>query len=106
MNQEKKFRVAEIFGPTIQGEGRHAGVPCHFIRFGGCDFRCSWCDTPFAVLPEEVSKLGQMSTIDIQSAVNRLDGDVNWIVLSGGNPGLLDLDELVRKLHVADYMVM
>ena len=28
---------------TIQGEGRHVGIPCHFIRFGGCDYRCGWC---------------------------------------------------------------
>ena len=46
--------VVEIFGPTIQGEGAEAGIPTHFVRVGGCDFRCSWCDTMYAVDPEIV----------------------------------------------------
>ena len=43
--------VIEVFGPTIQGEGAEAGLPTHFVRFGGCDYRCSWCDTMYAVDP-------------------------------------------------------
>ena len=37
----KLIPVVEIFGPTIQGEGAEAGVPTHFVRVGGCDFRCA-----------------------------------------------------------------
>ena len=48
------FPVVEIFGPTVQGEGPDAGVPAYFVRFGGCDFRCSWCDSMHAVDPAEV----------------------------------------------------
>ena len=40
--------VSEVFGPTLQGEGPHAGRPCHFIRLGGCNLSCSWCDTPYS----------------------------------------------------------
>ena len=29
---------------TIQGEGVHSGVPCYFVRLGGCDVGCPWCD--------------------------------------------------------------
>ena len=29
---------------TIQGEGFHSGVPCYFVRLGGCDVGCPWCD--------------------------------------------------------------
>lgn len=39
----RTFPVIECFGPTIQGEGALAGLPTLFVRFGGCDFRCSWC---------------------------------------------------------------
>lgn len=42
-----KLRVSEAFGPTIQGEGPHAGQPCFFLRLMGCNLDCSWCDTPY-----------------------------------------------------------
>ncbi|TIU92326.1 MAG: 7-carboxy-7-deazaguanine synthase QueE, partial [Mesorhizobium sp.] len=43
------IRVSEIFGPTIQGEGMLIGLPTVFVRTGGCDYRCSWCDSLHAV---------------------------------------------------------
>ena len=46
-----------MFGPTVQGEGPYAGRVCHFLRLGGCDYRCSWCDTPYAVDPVQVRKV-------------------------------------------------
>lgn len=105
---EKEFRVAEIFGPTIQGEGRNVGMPCCFIRFGGCDFRCSWCDTPHAVLPELVSQLPKMTRWEIIDKLNNLQGysSPEWVVLTGGNPGLLDLDLLIDLLHIREQKVM
>lgn len=39
--------VSEIFGPTLQGEGPSAGTPCVFLRLGGCNLSCRWCDTPY-----------------------------------------------------------
>ena len=60
----KTFPVIEIFGPTIQGEGAEAGLPTHFVRFGGCDYRCSWCDTMYAVDPAVV-----------RATAERLSGD-------------------------------
>jgi 7-carboxy-7-deazaguanine synthase len=41
------MRVSELFR-SIQGEGTRAGRPCAFVRFAGCDLRCSWCDTAYA----------------------------------------------------------
>lgn len=38
-----KIPVAEIFGPTIQGEGPNSGCKCIFVRVVGCDFKCEWC---------------------------------------------------------------
>ena len=45
---EDPLPASEVFGPTLQGEGPHAGRPCHFIRLGGCNLSCSWCDTPYS----------------------------------------------------------
>jgi 7-carboxy-7-deazaguanine synthase len=100
------FPVIEIFGPTIQGEGAEAGQPCHFIRLGGCDFRCSWCDTMYAVDPEQVRRNAKrLTTNEIVERVGGLDGSPEWVVLSGGNPALHELGDLVDSLHGAGQQV-
>ena len=38
--------LAEVFGPTFQGEGPHLGRVARFVRLGRCNLTCSWCDTP------------------------------------------------------------
>ena len=54
MTQERAFPVVEIFGPVLQGEGRMIGAQTLFVRLGLCDFRCQWCDSLYAVTPEQV----------------------------------------------------
>jgi 7-carboxy-7-deazaguanine synthase len=89
----------EIFGPTIQGEGPDAGVPAYFVRFGGCDYRCAWCDSMHAVDPVEVrAHAERLTTEQIVQRVGGLPAGPNLVVLSGGNPALLDLGALVREL--------
>lgn len=101
-----EFPVVEMFGPTIQGEGPDAGKPCHFIRFGGCDSRCSWCDSPHAVDPAQVREAPRLSARQIARFVKEeLDPCVTRVVLSGGNPALHDLSGLVRLLHALGYSV-
>lgn len=39
--------LSEVFGPTIQGEGPYTGRRAVFIRLGGCNLSCTWCDTPY-----------------------------------------------------------
>lgn len=105
----KKFRVAETFGPTVQGEGRNVGTPCYFIRLGGCDFRCRWCDTPHAVLPDQVSQLPQLTAGEIYLGIRELYRPArvaDWVVISGGNPALFDLGELVTMLHGDKFQIM
>jgi organic radical activating enzyme len=45
--KEPMLRISEMFGPTLQGEGRNQGRPAAFVRFGLCNLDCSWCDTPY-----------------------------------------------------------
>jgi 7-carboxy-7-deazaguanine synthase len=92
--------VVEIFGPTIQGEGPDAGVPAYFVRFGGCDYRCSWCDSMHAVDPTEVrANAERLTTEQIVRRVTELPAGPDLVVLSGGNPALLDLEALVVALR-------
>lgn len=106
---EVKWPVVEIFGPTVQGEGVDQGVAAHFVRFGGCDFKCDWCDTPYAVLPDEVRKNStKMGASEISDKLRSLDlatGCIPWVVLTGGNPALHDLTDLVDELHEDGFLV-
>ena len=93
------FPVIEIFGPTLQGEGPLVGTPVAFVRLGGCDYRCAWCDSMHAVLPEEVrANAVAMSSSDIVDQLQNLSFLPQWIVISGGNPVLHDLSPLVSAL--------
>jgi len=103
---EPRWPVIEVFGPTVQGEGAEAGLPCYFIRFGGCDYRCKWCDSMYAVEPAEVRANAQsLGVADLISLLTGLEGNPEWIVLSGGNPALLELGTLVHNLQVAEFKV-
>jgi 7-carboxy-7-deazaguanine synthase len=99
----KTVPVVEIFGPTLQGEGMDQGLPVHFVRVGGCDYRCGWCDTPYAVLPPLVRKAERLTSDMIVSRVKELGGAPEWVVLSGGNPALHELGDVVEGLGRAGF---
>jgi 7-carboxy-7-deazaguanine synthase len=91
-----RVRISEIFGPTIQGEGPLIGRPCVFVRTGGCDYRCAWCDTLYAVLSEYREQWMPMTPADVMARVNELAGGEPVLVsLSGGNPALQPLAPLI-----------
>lgn len=97
---ERRFPVVEVFGPTVQGEGPEAGRPAYFIRFGGCDYRCSWCDSMYAVEPAVVRATASRLTSDaIVALLDSLERGPTMAVLTGGNPALLELGQLVGMLH-------
>ena len=91
-----RIRISEIFGPTVQGEGPLIGRPTVFVRTGGCDYRCRWCDTLYAVLPEHSGEWTPMPPEAILSRIGELAGGRPVLVsLSGGNPALQPLDSLI-----------
>ena len=75
------IRVSEIFGPTIQGEGALIGLPTVFVRTGGCDFRCSWCDSLHAVDSHFRDQWRAMGTQDVWHEVRRLSSQTPVMVL-------------------------
>ncbi len=90
------IRISEIFGPTIQGEGALIGKPTVFVRTGGCDYRCVWCDTPHAVDSKFRDQWKPMTAEEIFAKVRELSGGRPLMVsLSGGNPAIQDLWPLI-----------
>lgn len=95
--RELKLPVLEIFGPTFQGEGRAIGQKTMFVRTGGCDYHCDWCDSAFTWDGSE--KPTRMTSDEVIAALDEL-GTYDYVTLSGGNPALLaaNMAELVKKL--------
>lgn len=102
--RESPIRISEIFGPTIQGEGLLIGVPTVFVRTGGCDYRCSWCDTLHAVDSQYREDWVPISVDAIWQEVTRLSGSRPLTIsLSGGNPAIQPLGPLIEKGHREGY---
>jgi 7-carboxy-7-deazaguanine synthase len=98
------LRIAEIFGPTIQGEGALIGEPTVFVRSGGCDYRCSWCDSLHAVDAAFRHSWAAMPTQAVWAEVVRLSGGRALTVsLSGGNPAIQDFTALIARGHAEGY---
>jgi len=96
--------ISEIFGPTIQGEGALIGTPTVFVRTGGCDYRCSWCDTLHAVDKKYKNDWLEMSAKAVFHEVEVLSGGKPILVtLSGGNPATQDLSELIELGKAKGY---
>lgn len=99
-----KIRISEIFGPTIQGEGALIGQPTVFVRTGGCDYRCSWCDTLHAVDSAYRHNWTPMNADEIFTRVEELSAGVPIMVsLSGGNPATQPLLPLISLGHTKGY---
>ncbi len=104
--KEPKIQIIELFGPTIQGEGLMSGTVTHFLRTGGCGLRCTWCDSLYAVLPEEVKKNRTMMTVmEILEYIKGL-APAPYVTFTGGDPCIQEeLGPLIIHLNVAGMKV-
>jgi len=100
-----KIPVMEIFGPTIQGEGMVIGQKTMFVRTGGCDYSCSWCDSKFTW--DGTGKSSAMKAEEIIHSLKEIGGEsFSHITISGGNPALhKGLGELVNQCHEQGWKV-
>lgn len=92
-----KYPVMEHFY-TLQGEGRYTGQAAYFIRLGGCDVGCVWCDVkeswPMDAHPS-------YSVEEIVEWVQKYPAKI--VVITGGEPTLHNLEELTTALQNAGY---
>lgn len=90
-----KYRVNEIFN-SLQGEGFHAGVNCTFIRMSGCNLSCPFCDTAH-------QRGVMMTSAEILEECGKYK--TRTVILTGGEPTLKPIGELVVALHMKGYYV-
>jgi len=99
-NGDKLPLVEEFY--SIQGEGYHAGKAAYFIRLGGCDVGCSWCDSRFTWNPEMYP---MVNTDDI---ISRAAGSgADSVVVTGGEPLMWNLDLLcegLKRNNICTYL--
>lgn len=106
MNEDVAQRVAkgewlplmEAFY-TIQGEGYHTGTAAYFIRLGGCDVGCHWCDV------KESWNAELHPPTAAEAIVTMAEPYAKTIVVTGGEPLTWDMTLLTQLLHDKDFKV-
>ncbi|WP_430406962.1 7-carboxy-7-deazaguanine synthase QueE [Fluviicola sp.] len=79
---------------TLQGEGKYTGTSAYFIRLGGCDVGCVWCDVKESWDADVHPK---MSVEELKNIVAQYPADL--VVITGGEPAMYDLTILIEALH-------
>jgi organic radical activating enzyme len=90
---------------TLQGEGFHMGKAAYFIRLGGCDVGCFWCDVKesWEADSHPQKAVGEIVEQAEQAIKNLPSGDKPIIVITGGEPLLHHLDELTFSLQAKGF---
>lgn len=98
------LNVNEWFGPTIQGEGRNAGVLASFLRLSGCNLSCSFCDTPYTWDWERFNRDIESRRIPVTEVFDTVRELPGRLIISGGEPLIqrAGLEVLLEWLNVAD----
>lgn len=111
------YKINEFF-ETIQGEGSFTGQPSIFIRLQGCPVACSWCDTKHTwevelgdevdqntmlAKAEESAQWSSMTVDEILLLVKKKAFKAKHIVITGGEPCMVDLSPLCEAFEVLGY---
>lgn len=81
---------------TIQGEGRYSGTAAYFIRTGGCDVGCHWCDV------KESWPMNAHPTMTVEELHKLVfDSGLKVAVITGGEPAMHNLDELTSHFRLS-----
>ena len=86
------YSLVETFD-SIQGEGLYNGSLCFFLRLGGCDIGCGWCDEKKSWDESKYPKLSINEIIDLV-----IKSPSNIVVVTGGEPLMHNLNELTIEL--------
>jgi 7-carboxy-7-deazaguanine synthase len=83
---------------TLQGEGFHQGRAAYFIRLGGCDVGCVWCDV------KDSWDAGKHPLVNIDDLIfNIKKTPAKLVVITGGEPLMHDLTDLTKVLQAEGY---
>ena len=93
------YPIVETFH-SVQGEGYWTGVNAFFIRLGGCDVHCPWCDTKHSWNP---NRHPQQSTVELVSAAMKVNPAI--VIVTGGEPLMHNLYPLTTALRNAGMQV-
>lgn len=112
-----QYKINELF-ETIQGEGSFTGQPSIFIRLQGCPVACSWCDTKHTweielsdevsqnimlAKAQETSQWAAMTVEQILVLVKEKGFQAKHIVITGGEPCMVDLTPLCNAFELQGY---
>jgi organic radical activating enzyme len=81
---------------TLQGEGFHQGKAAYFIRLGGCDVGCTWCDVKESW---DASKHPKLDAAILKEEIKKTPAEI--VVVTGGEPLMYDLEDLTKELQSA-----
>ncbi len=114
----QKLFVKKIFR-TLQGEGPYVGIPSVFIRLGGCNLACSFCDTEFEnyheiALPKIIESVKNLSVNNqnndainnsAKNSNNPSNSSIKLVVITGGEPFRQPIANLCQSLLDLDFQV-
>lgn len=83
MTGARTLPISEVF-TTLQGEGPAAGRPATFVRLGGCNLACAWCDTPYTWDAKGYDLRAELVPVTATDVVARLDAPL--VIVTGGEP--------------------
>ena len=88
---------------SLQGESSFNGIPCVFIRFAGCNLRCSWCDSEYTFTGGK-----KYSQEEVEAEVRRLWPNGGLVEITGGEPMLQEREvvSLMQRLIELGYTVL